>query len=709
MTNFPRVLALAAALCSIPALGADVDALLRAKWVQAETTHFRVVTDQKVETARLLVNDLEHMRHFSLHALGIDALDTVAPLTVLAIGDADLFSDVGLPKTFGGVFSTSLRGYAAIAGVKGYVGDSDTPTFARSVLLHEYHHFLIRMTQRAAAYPMWCDEGMSEYFSTLRYDNTSVSVGDIDENNSRISDLRGPGGEFYIDSAKLFNTTRLDYADTSDDNQDELNAFYARAGFVIHYFNSSPELRAQLAHYLRLYNLGIVQDRAARLAFKRSYAELDKDITHYLHRRRNVRVFKATDGPFKFPPVEIKVAPLDQPHVAAALAGVLIHFAPDAARAAVLARNLQLNPDSAQAQIDRLRFAVNGYSMAEVLALSERFPGNAQLLSLQGELTLRQAEALRATGLPGWQALLLKARGQFRRAIQADPGYPAAYAGLGQLYLSLPDSEPLDEGIAGFDTASVYQATPDMFRGVATLALRARHPGQALAALRHAVTFAKRGNYSEDALLLDNLELLNELEHDTPTATADGLDYASGARYVGQVRGLKPDGTGKLERINGSYFDGTFRDGLPLTGKLVSVRGGQYEGQFSAGMAAGQGTLRFPAGAPAASYVGGVALGKPDGHGVLTGPTGRYEGGFLNGVPHGEGSFTPAAKPVAIRGKWLYGRHEWPASGGEVFVGPIDDQGAASGAGYCYGTAPNGDLHHCRRGDEHDDSTALDD
>jgi hypothetical protein len=343
--------------------------------------------------------------------------------------------------------------------------------------------------------------------------------------------------------------------------------------------------------------------------------------------------------------------------------------------------------------------------MAEVLALNERFPGNAQLLSMQGEITLNHAEALRASGLPGWQAQLLKAREQFRRAVKADPGYPAAYAGLGQLYLSLPDSEPLDEGIAGFDTASIYNSTPKMFRGVATLALRAKHPGEALAALRHAVTFSTPGIYSEDALLLDNLELLNELEHATPTATADGLAYKSGARYVGQVRGLKPDGTGKLERINGSYFEGTFRDGLPLTGKLVSARGGEYEGQFSAGMAGGQGTLRYPDGAPAASYVGGIALGKPDGHGILTGPTGRYEGGFLNGEPHGEGSFTPAAKPLAMRGKWLYGRYVWPASGGEVFVGLIDAKGEASGAGYCYGAANSG-LRHCRRGDDHSKLTA---
>jgi hypothetical protein len=701
MLNISRVLALAAALCSIPASGADIDALFRAKWVQAETKHFRMVTDQDPETARLMVNDLEHMRHFSSRALGIDALDTVGPLTVLAIGNANLFDKLGLPESYGGVFSYDLEGFAAIANVKGYVGDSNTPTFARTVLLHEYLHFLIRMTERTVAYPMWCDEGLAEYFATFRYDNTSVSVGDIDETNSRASGLFSASGAISIDSATLFNTTKLDYLKTTRTNKMELNAFYARAGFVVHYLNSSPELRAQLAHYLRLYNLGIGQDRAARLAFKRSYAELDKDIAKYLLRRMSVRVFTATDGPFKFPPVDIQVRTLDQPRVTAALATVLTRVRmPGDTIEAVVAKNLQDNPDSAQAHIDRLRISPKGYAMSTVEPLTKRFPGNAPLLDMLGNTWLNHAEALRASGLPGWQAQLLKAREQFRLAAKADFSYAATYRGLGRVYLLLPDGEPLDEGITGFDTASIFQPTPDNFRGVATLALRTGNTDLAIPALRRAVTFAKTDGYSEDALMLDNLELLNDVRNAAPAPTVDGLSYKSGTRYVGQVSGLKPEGPGKLERINGSYIEGTFRDGLPLTGKLVSARGGEYEGQFIAGIAGGEGALRYPKGAPATSYAGGVALGKPSGRGVMTGTTGRYEGGFLNGEPHGESSFTPAAKPVVMRGKWLYGRYVWPAADGEVFVGAIDGNGQASGAGYCYVAATNSEMRQCRRGNE---------
>jgi hypothetical protein len=164
-----------------------------------------------------------------------------------------------------------------------------------------------------------------------------------------------------------------------------------------------------------------------------------------------------------------------------------------------------------------------------------------------------------------------------------------------------------------------------------------------------------------------------------------------------------------MERITGSYFEGTFRDGLPLAGKLVSARGGEYEGRFSAGIAGGEGALRYPKGAPTTSYAGGVALGIPAGRGVLTGPDGRYEGDFLNGLPHGEGSFTAAAKPAPIRGKWLYGRYVWPAADGEVFVGAIDANGQPSGAGYCYGTAENSGVRHCRRGNEQVKAATSDD
>lgn len=707
MFNLSRLLALAAALYSLPAFGADIDKLFRVNWVQAETKHFRVVTDQKVETARLLVNDLEQMRHFSSRALGVESLEGVAPLTVLAIGDTNLFKKLDLSENAAGVFAFSLRGFAAVVNINGYIGDGETQSFARQAMLHEYHHFLVRMTQLTVAYPMWCDEGLAEYFSTFVYDKESVSVGKIDELNNRISGLYGASGSMRIDSAALFNTTKLDYATTNRINKLELYSFYARAGFVIHYFNSSPELRAQLARYLRLYNLGIGQDRAARLAFKRSYAELDKDIAKYLLRHLSARVFKATDGPFKFPPVDIKVEALDQARFAAVLATVVSHTSVKGeAIAAVMAKNLQLNPDSAQAHTEALRFSPKGFSEAAAVALNERFPNNAQLLVMLGDFTREHAQALRASGQPGWLEPLLKARDQFRHAAKADPTYPEAYFGLGRVYLNLPDSEPLDEGIVGLDTASIYKPTPGIFRGLAALALRAKRPNEALEALRRAVTFSAPGTYSEAALLLDNLELLNDLNNAEPATTPDGLAYKNGTRYVGQLRGLKPDGAGKLERINGSYIEGTFRDGLPLTGKLVSERGGEYEGQFSAGLAGGQGALRYPKGAPASSYVGGIALGEPAGRGVLTGTTGRYEGDFLNGDPHGEGTFTPAAKPLTMRGKWLYGRYVWPAIDGEVFVGAIDAKGEASGPGYCYGGAANSAAHACRRGDDQGQTVA---
>ena len=697
MRNFLRVLVLFLALSSLAAAAANVDAIMNATWVQADSPHFRVVTDQNGATARQLVTDLERMRHFSSRILGIDTIEVMAPLTIVAIGNSRLFEKFGLPENYAGVFSNSLQGVAAMANVKDYIGNGDTISFARLTVLHEYHHFLVRMTQQTVAYPMWCDEGMAEYFSTFRYNNATVSVGDLDEHDNRVSGLYGASGNLHIDTAKLFNTSRLDYADTTLAGKFDLHAFYARAGFVINYFNSSPQLRAQLARYLRLYNLGLSQDRAAELAFKRSYAELDKDIIKYLSRGLSARVFKANDGPFQFPPVEIRVEPLDSPHLAAALSGVLAHMAVQhEVRDGVLARNLQLNPASAQAHVASLLYSGAGYRQSQVEELLQRFPNNAELLSLLGDALRDHADAVRVSGLPGWQALQVKAREHYRKAIKADPTYPAAYYGLGELYLHLPATEPIDEGIAGLDTAAIYQTTPENFRDLATLALRAGHRDEALAALRHAVAFVRGDGPSEDALLLDNLEMLNEVQHSTPTASADGLLYRDGSRYAGQVSSLKPHGIGKLTRLNGSYIEGKFADGLPVEGKLVSERGGDYEGQFAAGVAGGQGTLH----APGLSYTGAIALAKPSGRGVLNSAEGRYEGAFADGLPHGQGRFTPARGTAVLTGAWLYGSHVWPAADGEVFVGAIDAAGQPSGAGYCH-AIDGASLRHCRRGDDH--------
>lgn len=673
---------LCVACCLSPAAAADIDGLAKRTWIKAETAHFRIITDEPEAVARQVVDDLEALRYFRLEFGSMKALKVSTPLTILAIGDDDAFARLDFPKTWAGVFSLNLNGYSALANISNYRGESRNDSWARSTLLHEYYHFLMRLTERTFAYPRWMDEGLAEYWATFNVDGATVRLGDRVTNydGSRDFGLYSYAGHATIDTQKLFNTVDLvlDGGDT-----EHLNRFYSEAYFAVHYFNSTPALRASLSNYLTMINLGYRQDRAAQLAFQKSYAELDKEIIGYATRRLAARLLTATNARFAFPKTNPAITHLDTPGLYAHLARILPSYRGVARKdvGKLLLKNRELNPDDGDANVLPLLHGVGPSPTAATL--EHRFPHHPKLLALRADMLRRQAEYMKDSGDPGWLAVAHKSRDYYRRAIRNDPDYPAPYNGLGLLYRLLPASEPLQEAVAGFDTASIYTREPETFKQLARTFIRMNKPMDALGALRAAVAFSKPPQLGYEALLLENTELLNDLAEGAQ-ATAEGLDYPGGTSYTGGVANGKPEGVGKAVLPNGSYYEGPFMQGLPQgKGKLVSDTGLSYVGDFEGGFGRGQGELRYPAGSETMSYKGQVDYMAPAGLGVLVTRAGRYAGNFEDGVPHGAGEFTAAKKALTLSGKWLRGGFEWAAVDGIVFRGGANENGLRHGKGTC--------------------------
>jgi hypothetical protein len=70
-----------------------------------------------------------------------------------------------------------------------------------------------------------------------------------------------------------------------------------------------------------------------------------------------------------------------------------------------------------------------------------------------------------------------------------------------------------------------------------------------------------------------------------------------GAKYVGEMKDGKPDGTGTLIKTNGEMYVGEFKNGLP-NGNVTHTwpDGGEYIGQVMSGLPHGHGTYKTPAG-----------------------------------------------------------------------------------------------------------------
>jgi hypothetical protein len=645
----PLVLVFALVRPGLGLAASSVDQLGNRQWIDVRSANFRVVTEQPEKVARQMVVDLETLRYVSNRVRGTTSLEG-PPLTIVALGP-DSSDTLAIPRNFAGLFQLSRRGYAAVAKVADSWLASSQIEKSRDVFLHEYHHFLLAYTLESTDYPLWYNEGMSEYWSSMKIEDGKVWFGNPSRQNGRENNLYDRFGKINFDTRFLFARTRLTEGRTAADKADIAN-FYSRSRFAIHYFNSTPELRKQLAHYLRLHNMGLSQDEAVRLAFKQTYEQLDAALRNYVSNGIVRRGFDI-DGGASLPQVAVEVAPLDRAAVFAVLADVVPRFLPpdSPVTPALVAANLALNPNDPDAlalDMEQSHPAPDE-ATTRLAELERRFPGNARLLALHANAVASAAAKRSAAGDKDWRAALEQARDLYRRSIAASAFNPRAYFGLGTLYAAVPDLQPVDEGIAALDTAVIYEGHPHMFRTLADLYLRKKQLRPALASIRSAVAFNKGEPRPFDLLLLQNLELLMDLTE--PAPVQGGLGFKSGSVYTGPVRDGKPEGEGSWLRPDGSSYVGEFRNGLPSGhGTLKSERGAVYEGSFAEGYAHGRGHVQFAGPGNMVSYEGEVDRATPHGEGVLETRGSRVVGTFVNGMlVRGTTAASATAAPRAAR------------------------------------------------------------
>lgn len=667
-------------------LAADIEKLSDDDWLEVKSPNFIIITDLNEEKARHLIEDLEAYRHFSIEMMGLDIINNLSPLKIFAISSNSNFRKLDLPENWAGVFSLDLFGYSAIANVNGYTNSMKNTNFGRQVLFHEYNHFLVRFTQNAKHVPMWYDEGMAEYWGTFKFDGEKVYVGDFAAIAFRAYDMMNGGGSLIMDSEKLFKTKELPMTSEKLKDQMAVGQFYGQAFFMVHYLHSSNELRDQLNNYIKYLNWGYNEDKAFEKAFHKTYAELDKSAKKYLNASLKMRVFSLNDGKLTFPKVEYSVSKMDQAKFYQYIASIMPDFGTfdRDTQQKVLEKAIALNPKATELKAIQL---AHGLAKDQDVLLSELekiAPTNNLVLGYKADGLRYQANLLRAGGVANWQDTMKQARSLYRKSIKADPLHAKAYEGLGDVYNFLPNTEPLHEGIAGFDTAALHTRASQSFADLADLQIRSDKGIEAILALRNTLAFGRDQEKSPYTIVLDNIELLKDVMAVEATKTADGLHYANDTTYSGALLKDKPNGVGKITRANGSYYEGNFVDGVMHgKGKLVSVSGYIYEGEFQKGIGKGKGTLTYPKDLWNISYTGDVYYLTPFGKGVMQDKLGKYDGEFWYSFRHGQGTYVSNDGKVNLTGRWIYQSFEWPSVGDEQFIGYVGDTGLRSGPGVC--------------------------
>ena len=247
----------------------NIPAAALARWVEARTENFIVISDASEKEVREFALELEEYRYIIARLTGMEFRPEPFPVRVYAFRSAGTFDRSFYFDAAAGVYSSNLDQPVFIA----YTGDPETEIDldGETIIKHEYvHHYTY--SNSPANYPAWYREGIADFFATLDYEDGKVILGKIIPGRAfGLKYERWLDWEVIFDSKGSFRT-RDDYATSQA---------YAQSWITIHYLQLTPERRAQLPGYLADIRSGLTADEAISKNFGVSKQELGDEIRAY--------------------------------------------------------------------------------------------------------------------------------------------------------------------------------------------------------------------------------------------------------------------------------------------------------------------------------------------------------------------------------------------------------------------------------------------
>jgi hypothetical protein len=237
------------------------------KFVKYDAGDYVIVTSRGPKQAKRIVENLPKIRATLERVLGVNAVRSPFPTTILIAGTSD-WNQWIKPRfyTSGHFQRASFAYYIAINGTVP-IGEDLSGVF------HEYTHYFLA-SQFSGEYPPWFNEGLGEVMGNARF-TSDTAILQIDPR--RLTDARAAN---WIPFNQLL---RIDSDDPRYLRHKWGNAFYAQSWLTIHF--GMVEDRAfgrRILEYLNQLQARVPQEEAARKAFGDDLSLVDKQLRDYL-------------------------------------------------------------------------------------------------------------------------------------------------------------------------------------------------------------------------------------------------------------------------------------------------------------------------------------------------------------------------------------------------------------------------------------------
>jgi tetratricopeptide (TPR) repeat protein len=281
---------------SLPLFCVSAPAAEKPPWIEVDSPHFTVITDAEEKKAREVAFRFEQMRAVFVGLLTKDHLNQPVPLTILAFKNDKMYYQLAPLVHVAG----SAQGQP-IASPGFFLAGDDQDFIVLNLfeeeswraVAHDFAHMFLNYNYPPAQ--GWFDEGLCEYFSSIRVDNRQVEMGgDPELSGSLGQDLLGneldkhPGksltellqAQTWISLPDLFSMKH----DSSGVNEGTHHTlYYAESWIVMHYLLHEKKMPETGTYFDLVLNRHLPVDEAIQKAYGMTAAQLEDAVKKYLH------------------------------------------------------------------------------------------------------------------------------------------------------------------------------------------------------------------------------------------------------------------------------------------------------------------------------------------------------------------------------------------------------------------------------------------
>jgi tetratricopeptide (TPR) repeat protein len=262
-------------------------------WLEIHSTHFTVITDAGTKRGQEVALRFEQMRSVFAILLSKDRLNQPLPLTILALKSDKMYYQTaplvqGQPIAVPGFFVPGEDQNFIVLNLF-----EEEPWRAVS---REFCHMLLN-----ANYPPaqgWFDEGLCEYFSSLRLDDRNVQIGgdpelqpsvkqDLLQNQVAAHPAKSLtellGAQVWIALPDLFAMKHEAATGSAGSDNARHTLYYAQSWMVMHYLLHEKKLDETGTYFDLALNQHLPVEEAIQKAYGISAAQLEKAVKDYFH------------------------------------------------------------------------------------------------------------------------------------------------------------------------------------------------------------------------------------------------------------------------------------------------------------------------------------------------------------------------------------------------------------------------------------------